>query len=372
MNLSEELHRARKYLSGANTPPSNEANTCSWIIRPLLHSGGYDYHEIDEQAHDGAGNIPDFTLLPDTPHTWFLEAKKWTVALADAHVNQALNYANIQGRRWVVLSNGREWRLYDNYLNNVPPAERLVTTAKLNCGAELDALLEALSKASVQSGALERYAVQTRFTALLDAQLQTPNSEVLTAIRGVLKTKFGLSSVTPADLVAYFHSIPTASLPIPPPTSADPLPAPPDAAPLIPPPTSSANSMTLRELLHESARVNGRKPEVLAFPDGAAKKVFTWRDVTSGVVEWLFVRGKLPSFPFTGQRGGKRLFINTTPHFGETDRHEHSPVTAQGQIYYIHVNRSMVDFMRCLLVLCEEVGESPDGFRVTLKSAAAS
>ena len=78
MNLQTELERVREYLTGANPPPANEANTCDWVILPLLRHCGYHYHDIHAQGHDAAGGIPDYTILPNTAQTWYLEAKKWS------------------------------------------------------------------------------------------------------------------------------------------------------------------------------------------------------------------------------------------------------------------------------------------------------
>ena len=229
MNLSEELARVRKYVSGEPSPPSNEANTCSWAIRPLLQKCGYDHHEIDEQAHDGAGNIPDFTLLPHTPHTWFLEAKRWSVALADTHVNQAINYANIQGRRWVVVSNGREWRLYDNYLNQVPPSERLVVAAKLDCGRQVEALLAALSRESALAGRLEAFVRDAALRDFLARELADRNGAVLAAIAEAARQRPALASVTATDIHGYFAERFASSVPVSPP-------APKESAPVSAPP----------------------------------------------------------------------------------------------------------------------------------------
>ena len=367
MNPSEELHRVREYLSGANPPPSNEANTCGWVIRPLLHSCGYHYHEIDEQAHDGAGKIPDFTLLPGTPHTWFLEAKKWTETLSDSHTIQAINYAHAQGKRWVVLTNGREWRLYDDHIVGASASERLVAAAKLDCGGQVEALLNALSKASVQSGALEKYVNHTRLNALLTEQLQAPNSDIIAAMHKVLRTKFGLSGVTPAEIVAYFHAAPTVpALPASPVTAA-PVLVPPPATVSAPPQTLSADSMTLRELKQAGKSMQGHKPVAITFADGTTKAVNKWTKITCSIVEWLFNRGKKPSMPFSGPQGSKRIFINTTPYFGSSRDDQFVVAIAQGQTFYLHTNRSSLELVECLCILCSEVGESPDGFKVKLK-----
>ncbi|MCS7311104.1 MAG: hypothetical protein NZ741_12885, partial [Armatimonadetes bacterium] len=80
------------------------------ILRALRELGGYSYSDYRSQQSTIAG-YPDFTFLPETGHAWYLEAKALRVDLTDDHAVQALNYANATGRRWVVLSNGREWRL---------------------------------------------------------------------------------------------------------------------------------------------------------------------------------------------------------------------------------------------------------------------
>ena len=367
MNLSEELLRIREYQSGSLQPPANEANTCGWIIKPLLHHCGYTYHEIDEQAHDGAGNIPDFTLLPNTPHTWFLEAKKWTVALTDLHVNQAAGYASTTGKRWVVLSNGKEWRLYDNFMVGVPPVERRVITAKLDCGAELEGLLGALSKASAQSGALEKYVNDRRLNSVLAEQLKAPNSEVISAIRDVLKRKFGLASVTSAEVAAYFQAVPAGSADPALPISTGRLLAPPDVGPPVPLPPPVTDSMTLRELMQAGTSVNGARPDTLAFPDGTTRQDNTWHKITVSVIEWLLKQGKQPAFPFTGLRRGMRPLISITPPLNDGSRPPNVTMNVNGQNYYVFTERTSENLIIGLNMLCEEVGEAADGFKVTLK-----
>lgn len=44
-------------------PPGNEANTCDLVIRPLLLALGYSPREINREAHDQAGNRPDYSTI---------------------------------------------------------------------------------------------------------------------------------------------------------------------------------------------------------------------------------------------------------------------------------------------------------------------
>ena len=364
MSLFDELHRVREYLNGANPLPSNEANTCNWIIWPLLLACGYSPYEIHAQGHDPAGNIPDYAILPNSAQTWFLEAKKWQEDIKDQHIVQASNYANAQGKRWFVVTNGRDWRLYDDHIIGVLPPERLVAAAKMDCEGELEALLGALSKSSVIAGNLASFARKSRLTAVLARQMAEANSEIISAIASTLRKKFGIEGVTAAEVMAYFQKPATVSNPVLPPDLAPKSPA--SLSSLTSPPPAS-KTLSLRELKEEGNGIQGRTPALLTFPDSSEKQISTWRDMTLGIVEWLLVHNKTPVLPFSGQKGGKRCLVNTQPIHISGVKMTNKPLKINGQTLYIHVNRSGPDFIRCLNALCDEVGESADGFRVKLK-----
>lgn len=367
MNLQTELERVREYSMGTAPPPSNEANTCDWIIRPLLQQCGYNYHDIHAQGHDAAGNIPDYTILPNSPHTWFLEAKAWQVSITDTHVNQAANYVNTTAKRWFVVSNGREWRLYDNHIVQVPPSNRLVVAARLDCGTELEDLLTALSKPSVQAGKLEQYALQTALNTTLQQELAALTSDVVQAIVNALKTKSGLYAVTPDAVVDYFHGGQVAlltCLPTQQPSAAFIVPS---VHPTSKPSQPSVADVTLPEMMKMGEAVEGRKPQVLTFPDGTSKPISSWRNMATGIIEWLFTRGKVPPLPFIGGKGNKCYLISSTPVHPNGKSMKHTKININGHVYLIDIVRSSRNYVSHLNTLCKEVGESPEGFRVTLQ-----
>src|SRR5579872_4683798 len=116
MSLADAIAEA---LANSTPPPPNESNTCDWIIYPLLLACGYARRDIVSRVADNDRKFPDYTILPDSPHAWFLEAKAWNEVLEDQHAHQSLNYANQNGKRWVVLTNGDCWRLYDNQIQGL-------------------------------------------------------------------------------------------------------------------------------------------------------------------------------------------------------------------------------------------------------------
>lgn len=183
--LEQAIQEAQRYGSEFPAPP-NEANTCDWVIRPLLIASGYSNHEILSQASDPTKKIPDYTLMPSTDHTWFVEAKAWSVALESLHVDQALNYAHSNGRQWVVLTNGREWRLYDDHIKGVS-ADRLVATASLQSTGAMLKFLGALSKESMISQKVVEYASERRVREYLEGAVTDPTGAVVQAIVQVVR-----------------------------------------------------------------------------------------------------------------------------------------------------------------------------------------
>ena len=238
--------------------------------------------------------------------------------------------------------------------------------ARLNCGTELEDLLAALSKVSVQSGALESYALKTRLHTLLHQELATPNSDVIKAITKVCQGKSGLSAVTPSDIAAYFHALstvrprrtvsPTVSTPTPPSVQPAPVSAP-----------SPGDGYTLPDLVQMGSTIDGKKPKSLAFPDGTSKPISSWRSMSVGIIEWLFTKNKIPTLPFTGGKGNKCYLISTTPLHPTGKLMEHATIHVNGHSYHIDIVRSSRNYVSHLNALCQEVGEAPEGFQVTLQ-----
>lgn len=197
--IQKALSDAQRYLGELPAPP-NEANTCDWVIRPLLLALGYQNHEIHAQSGDVANKFPDYTILPSSDHTWYLEAKAWSVGLDSMHVDQSINYAHSNGRRWVVLTNGREWRLYDDTIQGVS-ADRQVATARLEDSAGMERFLKAISRTSIQAKEVESYASERRVRDYISRAIADPSSQLIQAILKVVRQQVGNGPVTASAIV---------------------------------------------------------------------------------------------------------------------------------------------------------------------------
>ena len=275
--------------------PTNETETCERIIYPLIKGAGYSPLEIKSQDRDAAKQKPDYTILPNTPdHTWFLEAKSWGVSLDDNHVVQAINYANTQGKRWVILSNGREWRLYDNKLFGTADKKHVCTVDLMD--ETFASFLEAMSKPSITQGKLEGYVSNERLYACLNQQLTKVDSEIIRAIGRVMSKLPGLNSVSLKDIVDYFKS--NASSPKPDAPTPPNIPEQVDVVPVEPEPNgaqAAPRSLSLAEL--ESALITGRKVALLRLPNGAEIPVRRWKDILIEVTIYSFTNGAVPQLP---------------------------------------------------------------------------
>lgn len=349
------IEQARKCY---DDPPPNEASTCDWIILPLLYAAGYARRDIVSQASNVGSGYPDYTVLPNSPHTWYLEAKDWRGALDNPpEAIQALNYANAQGRRWVVLSNGREWVLFDNHIQGVEAEKRIVARAELTDPAFPDFMI-ALGKESVQSGRLGHYAASWRLREVLRQQLSSKDSQVIRAILRVLRKESGLAAIQPQDVVRFFAE----------PLGGEPVVDAKDVrrADETGHTQTPAQAVSLSGLRSLGPAVRGDKPAELTLPSGTKIRVRTWRDVARHVVECVAAERGLPPLPFRGLKGGSRWFLSLSPIHENGEPMDHCQMDIAGQKLYMDVNRSIPNFVMCLNSLCEVTGAPADGFLIRM------
>lgn len=394
MTLEEEIVEAQSHFPD---PPKNESNTCEWIILPLLYASGYARREIVSRAADGTGQYPDYTILPNDPSaSFYVEAKAWQVSLEAVHAKQAINYANHNGKRFVVLTNGQVWQLYDNSIQGVL-AKKLVDHVSLHDTAQFTDFMTILSKSEVLSGSLARQAErvierskkeafekqqreqreeeaqrlrkrQTELRAILDSalpiQLNNPDSELSLLILRCLNAQDAYRDLTPETLSIWF---------------GENLSGPPNEGqkePAIPVPSQTISSvssinhgertLSLTEL--GALAINGQKikPVMLQTPDGKQITVRSWVDFAVKSILWLQHSRKLP-IPFES-RSRNRWFLNHEPaHKRYYPTQEFKAISANGLTFYMDKFNSAHSFLLEINALCQAMQIPPDGFRITIQ-----
>lgn len=380
MSLDEELERTRGFADGSADPPPNEEATCQWVIVPLLYNIGYAPNEVAPQTRDQGGKLPDYTMLNGTDYTWFLEAKKWSRHLDnDSDLVQALNYANTAGRRWVVLTNGREWRLFDNHRYDCPAADRLVACAHVENDAEIRPFLAAISRQSMTNGGPGGYAALQTLGRVLDVQLGKAGTAVVRAIRSALRKCH--VDAKDDDIVRYFQGRAANSV-----AGSDP----PVNSQLLdgelghprftqdgfdPGVTgvtgtdiglTSGGEYTLEELYKGIVDkgcgvVTGAKPTMVLLPGKPVHRVSSWKEATVTIVTYVYEGDAAPSLPYSAAMRGPNVFLNTVPRHRDNRKAMiyYAEIRIGSRTVYMDSNRSAENFMRTLWSLCKVAGIDP-------------
>jgi len=288
---------------------------------------------------DATGNKPDYRVLHDSAYPWLIEAKAWNHALTDTDANQLTSYANTNHIRWAVLTNGREWRLYDASIFGTVQ-ERLMAQAGLDRPEALANPLCALHKDTVRSGETERVARRLRLEREMKAQLCDENSPMVNAIAQQLRqcTKV---DYTAQEVVQFFHKLIGCG------NGPDPQVYPLDEL-----------ARNAREL------AMGKKPAFVQFPDGREERVTPWKALTIAVLQWFGDR--LPPPPQPRIKGSKRYLYHEKPEHGRTPMISPYAISIAGRRLYVEMNVSSAETLAALAYLCECAGESPSGFRIAI------
>ena len=165
---TEAAHEIRKVLQAVkdfHSKPGHvkltEADTRAHFIDPLVRALGY--HEIGDVQHElyvqDAKQFLDYLLFVDNKSRVAVEAKALDIGISDANGGaQVVQYAVILGVEWGVVTNGRQWRLYQTAAKG-PLADKLILSVDL-IGWETDGQFETVfdqlwlvSKESLDSGA---------------------------------------------------------------------------------------------------------------------------------------------------------------------------------------------------------------------------
>jgi len=356
-----------RWLENLSPTPANEAQTRLWVLdRVLFEDLGYQPIEVLPETPGATTGVPDYALLPGTPHQWWMEAKAWSVDLTDAHALQATTYAYQSGGRWVVVTNGRRWRLYDSQVVSAVPSEKLVADATPAEPQALAALLEALRAERVRAGGLAAFARRS----LLERFLRGPDGalapEVVSAVWSVARKLPGLGQLTKQEVAEALRGTPPPPPPVKPADVPNASPAPAPNGPGCDQGEPPSEWVSIAEPSLETSR---RRPAALRMPDGSESIVKAWKFVTLGIVEWLVHHAPKPiPTPFRiSEISGVGHLVHTEPVHrsgGAMDLFTRLP-TPQGELCVCHGVKSQ-PLLAALVRLCREVGVDPAGVQARL------
>ena len=211
--LDKETRRritdSRRMIEQVMKADGNEAETRRRVERIFETLMGYDAltHLSRERAVKGAGETEhmDFAiqLEPglDAEPIIIVELKRIGVDLALKHLKQVSSYAIDSGCEWILLTNGRDWRLYHVEFGQ-PPKTKLIDQWNLmnDDVQELAEKFSLISYKKIKRGSLQKLwekATVLSPNSLIDGIV---SQESLRVLRRVLRKNTGVL-VAPEDLV---------------------------------------------------------------------------------------------------------------------------------------------------------------------------
>src|SRR5688572_9887531 len=128
--IAAGIKRFQSILTSATSRDINESDTVV-LVTDLLHEiFGYDKYTEITSEHLIRGTFCDLAVKIDGTLAFLIEVKAIGLEPREPHIKPAVNYAANRGVGWVVLTNGRTWRVYKVTLAK-PIAHELVVEIDL-------------------------------------------------------------------------------------------------------------------------------------------------------------------------------------------------------------------------------------------------
>ncbi len=286
----------------------NEALTRYALIDPLLRELGWDTEDpnLVIPGYTGVGGSADYALLSGDKPLMIVEAKKLDTSLRNEKVlTQGLAYCQQQGTRYLSVTDGRRWEIYETHKLASIDEKRIV---------EFDLKSQAAAEACLKALALWEIRMSGQV-----APEQTP-------------------------VVRPPHNQPDSKEP-----------------PTLPPtPPSPEGWQPLSEL---SPQLGDHPPVKIQFPDGSDVPVNRWKGLLVGVVQWLEKNRLLTAShcPLRMVPKSKRYVVSTDPIHSDGQKFK---APAQAGSLRIETNGSSKSIAQVTRTIIKHVGQNPAQFKV--------
>lgn len=173
----------------------SEADTRAYFIDPLLRALGWSgIEDVERERSVPAGGIVDYVLKINGADKVLVEAKSLRSSLTEKDAAQLLNYANTQGVRWCILTNGEHLRLYDQFKREELKRKLIFEIDLQQPEEDFDRIFDSLwliSKAGIGEGHLERHVRALDMQRHTKALIRDEKSLVIGALAAELRKIIG-------------------------------------------------------------------------------------------------------------------------------------------------------------------------------------
>ncbi len=209
-NVRRAIREARRMTQEAEKIDCNEADTRLRIERILESLMGYDIlkHVTRERAVRGAGETEhvDFAIQigqgEKAKPVIMLEIKRVNVDLVRKHLRQISSYAINAGCEWILLTNGKEWKLYHVSFGQ-PPVTKLIHSWNILADdvSVLAKRFELISFKSVRKGALDEVWEKTNVLTPRNLLQAVLSEDSIRLLRRELRKESGVL-LSPEDILS--------------------------------------------------------------------------------------------------------------------------------------------------------------------------
>jgi len=187
--LKKQLKIYSKIFKEAQEKGKKEADAVMYIVQFFKEALGYDIFKEISKEYQIKEKYCDIAIKLKGQVELIIEVKQPGIRLADRHIDQAENYAIKSGTRWVILTNGCDWRLYHLDFNEEEGIERTLvfkTDILKSFQEKPNEVIEKfklLHKKNFQRGELEKYWKKKIMLVPISLSKALFTEEVLRAIR---------------------------------------------------------------------------------------------------------------------------------------------------------------------------------------------
>jgi predicted type IV restriction endonuclease len=174
---------------------SSEENTKKKIIEPLLEILGWDARtnevQLEYPIKIGSTTKPvDYALILESKPVVLVEAKPFNVKLSNDDSAQIISYGRVEDVQWVVLTNGRDLKIFDTKEGKAEK-ECLVVEIDLQKLPAHANNLNLISRESILSGEIESLAKRLAATKNAIRNLEQRQQEVAEEFKSILIKTIG-------------------------------------------------------------------------------------------------------------------------------------------------------------------------------------
>lgn len=341
--------------------PLNEADTERLAVEPVLKALGYGPLDYRQQAMGPGADFPDYVVLPGSDRKWTIEVKPWDTALDERHERQAVNYGNNNGAQWAVLTNGRQWWVYNTRAHG-NLAEMRIYEADINDVQAAAGVLSRLSRKSVEGGDLDREYRAREIVDSVRAELRNPSGTAVRALRNAVRKALDrdVSTEDVADALKLVLGAAQLSA-----AATEGVGREPGRAPELP---DEGQWCTLSDLAADPSLCTGARAVGVTYGGSQEAPCSTWKEACLHVIKCLADASRLPRLPFAVGRASKRYYLNS-----EAVRLDGSPMREPRKIetpvgpVYVETHYSAHSLVCLLNALLEHVGEPPGSVRIRVR-----